>query len=249
VTAIEDNPYRLSRAQRKVEQAGWANVKLLASLDPEQIQRVPVDGIIIGYNPPIVLQRPGLLEAAWAILKPGGRLSAVGARCTTPARPLLKLGLGFLGHPRDWHYWTVHEPWQHLAELAQGKMSVEPKLGFEYILWAGKAQHASGPQQQTGGRSAEALAHGTPRSRRDNGRTARTSMPPWAAGLAVTSAEDRRHDPLLPATWHACRAPVTQRYFGGQGRSTKKPRDPPFWRAVGSQARSLGGAHNWWFCV
>lgn len=154
VTAVEDNPHLLSRAQRKVEQAGRANVKLLDSLDPGQIPRVPVDGIIIGYNPPIVLQRPDLPEATWAILKPGGRLSAVGARCTTPAGrlagPLLKLGLGLLGHPRDWHYWTVHEPWQHLAELAQGKMSVEPKLGFAYILWAGKAQHANGPPTADG---------------------------------------------------------------------------------------------------
>ena len=154
VTGVEDNPHLLSRAQRKVEQAGWGNVKLLASLDPGRLSRVPVDGIIIGYNPPIVLQRPDLLEAAWAILKPGGRLSAVGARCTTRAGrfagPVLKLGLGFLGHPRDWHYWTVHEPWQHLAELAEGKVSVVPKLGFEYIVWAEKAQHAKGPATAEG---------------------------------------------------------------------------------------------------
>jgi SAM-dependent methyltransferase len=154
VTAIEDNPHLLSRARGKVDQAGWGNVKPLASLDPEQIPRVPVDGIIIGYNPPIVLQRPDLLEAAWAILKPGGRLSAVGARCTTRAGrlagPVLKLGLGFLGHPRDWHYWTVHQPWLHLGELAGGKVSVVPKLGFEYILWAEKAQHANGPSTADG---------------------------------------------------------------------------------------------------
>jgi hypothetical protein len=154
VTAVEDNPHLLSRARRKVEQAGWGNVQLLTSLDPGQLPRVPVDGVIVGYNPPIVLQRPDLLEAPWAILKPGGRLSAVGARCTTHAGrlagPALKLGLGFLGHPGDWHYWTVHEPWQHLAELAEGNLSVMPKLGFEYILWAEKAQHAKGPATPDG---------------------------------------------------------------------------------------------------
>lgn len=143
VTAVEDNPHLLSRAQQKADQAGWQNVRLLASLDRDQILRVPVDGIIIGYNPPIVLQRPDLLEAAWAILKPGGRLSAVGGRCTTPAGrlagPFIKLGLAFFGHPGDWHYWTVHEPWRQLEQLA-GKMSVEPKLGFEYILCAEKGQ-------------------------------------------------------------------------------------------------------------
>jgi hypothetical protein len=127
-------------------------VRLLASLDPEQILRAPVDGIIIGYNPPIVLQRNDLLEAAWAVLKPGGRLCAVGARCTTPAGrlagPFVKLGLGLLGHPHDWHYWTVHEPWQHLEEISAGKISVEPKLGFEYILWAEKDRQVGGSSRQ-----------------------------------------------------------------------------------------------------
>jgi hypothetical protein len=123
---------------------------LLASLDPAQIPQA--DGIIIGYNPPIVLQRPDLLEAAWVILRPGGRLSAVGARCTTPtgrlAGPLVRLGLVLLGHPGDWHYWTVHEPWQHLKELSGGNTSVESKLGFEYILCATKGQHVNGPTEQ-----------------------------------------------------------------------------------------------------
>jgi hypothetical protein len=32
----------------------------------------------------------------------------------------------------------VHEPWLYLGELSEGRMSVEPKLGFEYILWAKK---------------------------------------------------------------------------------------------------------------
>jgi S-adenosylmethionine-diacylgycerolhomoserine-N-methlytransferase len=144
VTAVEDNPHLLSRARQKAERAGWTNVTLLPSLDPGQIPRAPVDGIIIGYNPPIVLQRPDLLEAAWAVLKPGGRLSAVGARCTTPAGriagPLVRLGLTLLGHPSDWHYWMVHEPWRHLEEISAGKIVVEPKLGFEYILWAEKSQ-------------------------------------------------------------------------------------------------------------
>jgi hypothetical protein len=207
VTAVEDNPHRLSRAQRKVEQAGWGNVQLLDSLDPEQIPRAPADGIIIGYNPPIVLQRPGLPEAAWAILKPGGRLSAVGARCTTPAGrlagPLLKLGLGFLGHPRDWHHGTVREPGSTSQSSHRARCRSSPSWALRTSSGPGKPSTPTAPQQQTGGHSAEALAHRTPRSRRDNGRTARTSMPRRAAGLAVTSAGDRRQDPLL-ATNVAC---------------------------------------------
>jgi SAM-dependent methyltransferase len=144
VTAVEDNPHLLSRARQKVKRASWTNVTLLDSLDAGQIPRVPVDGIIIGYNPPIALQRLDLLEAAWAMLKPGGRLSAVGARCTTRAGrlagPFVRFGLTLVGHPGDWRYWTVHEPWRHLEEISAGKTMVEPKLGFEYVLWAEKSQ-------------------------------------------------------------------------------------------------------------
>jgi len=69
---------------------------------------------------------------------------AVGGRQTTPVvrllGPVIKLGLGLLGHPHDWHYWTVHEPWAHLRVLARGDVVVEPFLGFEYTVWATKGR-------------------------------------------------------------------------------------------------------------
>ena len=75
----------------------------------------------------------------------------MGARCTTRAGrlagPLVRFGLVLLGHPAGWHYWTVHEPWQHLKELSGGNTSVVPKLGFEYILCARKGQNLDGPTE------------------------------------------------------------------------------------------------------
>ena len=142
VIAVEDNLHLLARAEKQVERAGWANVRLLAELDPMRFERRPVDGIIVSYNPPIFLQRPDLLETAWQLLKPGGRLALVAGRCTTLAGrlvgPFVKLGLTLFGHATDWHYWTVHEPWKHLQELADGNVGVEPRLGFQYLLWAEK---------------------------------------------------------------------------------------------------------------
>ena len=66
VTAVEDNPHLLACARGKVERAGWPNVRLLARLGPARTPHA--DGMIIGYNPPIALQRPDLLEAAAAQL-------------------------------------------------------------------------------------------------------------------------------------------------------------------------------------
>lgn len=144
VVGVEDNAYLLARAEAKVKRGGWPNVRLLDALDPERFERRPVDGIIVGYNPPIFLQRSDLVEAAWQLLKPRGRIVAVGGCCTTPMGrvlgPFVRLALKILGHPRDWHYWTTHEPWKCLEELGPAKLRVEPRLGFEYIVWAEKPE-------------------------------------------------------------------------------------------------------------
>jgi hypothetical protein len=95
---------------------------------------------LIGYNPPIFLQRPDLLETAWGLLRPGGRLTAVVAECASRAgqlvAPWVRLGLVALGHGHDWHYWTTPQPWAALERLATGRLTVERRLGFEYILCA-----------------------------------------------------------------------------------------------------------------
>ena len=144
VIAVEDNPHLLARAEEKIKRGGWANVRLLRELDPEQFERRQVDGIIVGYNPPILLQRRDLLEAAWQLLKPGGRMALCAGRCTTLlgrvlGTPFVKVGLKLAGHPGDYHYWTVHEPWEPLRELSSGEICVEPRWGgFQYLLWAEK---------------------------------------------------------------------------------------------------------------
>jgi SAM-dependent methyltransferase len=141
VIAVEDNPHLLGEAKKKARRRSWPNVRCVGSLDDaEQFERRPFDGIVVSYNPPIFLQRRDLLERAWELLKPGGRLAAVGGRCTTPVGravgPLVRIALKVVGHPQDWHYWTVHEPWKPLEELSVGGVSVEPHLGFEYVVWA-----------------------------------------------------------------------------------------------------------------
>ena len=143
VIAVEENAHLLARAEDKVKRRGWANVRLLGELDPKRFERTPVDGITVGFNPPIFLQRTDLLEAAWQVLKPGGRIALASGRNTTFVgrlfgAPFVRIGLGLAGHPHDYHYWTVHEPWKHLEELA-GRFRVERRFfGLQYVLWAEK---------------------------------------------------------------------------------------------------------------
>ncbi len=142
VIAVEDNPHLLARSEDKVGRGGWTNVRLLRELNPGQFERRPVDGIIVSYNPPIFLQRHDLLETAWQLLKPGGRIALVAGRCTTAVGravgPAVKFFLRMAGHAGDWRYWVVHEPWKHLEGLPGARIWVEPRWGFQYLLWAEK---------------------------------------------------------------------------------------------------------------
>ena len=143
VFAVEDNAHLRDRAQQKVRRAGWTNVQVMDGPDPQALPRRPVDGVLVSYNPPIILQRRDLLEAAWEILKPGGRIALVAGRCTTVVGRVagvafVRPGLAIFGHARDYRYWKVHEPWRDLEELAAGRLWVEPRLGFQYLLWAEK---------------------------------------------------------------------------------------------------------------
>ena len=145
VVAVEESEHLLARAGEKAARSGWANVRLSNRMEAALFEQRPVDGIIVSYNPPIFLQREDLLLSAWELLKPGGRLSLVAGRCTTPTGrmmgPLVRGGLMLLGHGNDWHYWTVHEPWAQLSELCD-ELTVKPYAGFQYLLLARKAAAA-----------------------------------------------------------------------------------------------------------
>jgi SAM-dependent methyltransferase len=143
VIGVADNEHLYRESARKIRAAGWNNVELADSLSAVEAIPDSIAGIIVSYDPPIFQLRPDLFEAAWGLLKPGGRISLVAGRCTTRSgrlvAPLIRGGLWALGHGGNWHYWTVHEPWKHLEQLAEGGLWVEPRLGFQYLLWAEKA--------------------------------------------------------------------------------------------------------------
>ena len=166
VTAVEDNPHLLSRAQRKVEQAGWGNVKLLASLDPGQLSRVPVEGIIIGYNPPIVLQRPDLLKAARAILKPGGAFLPSGR--AAPRVPDGSRGPSSSSGSASWAIPVIGitGPCMSLGSTSQSSPGERcrscPSWALSTSCGPRRRSTPKAPQQQTGGPPAEALTPGTP---------------------------------------------------------------------------------------
>lgn len=139
--AVEDNRHLRARAEGRARARGWTNVRFFEALD--QATATGVDGIFISYNPPIVLQRPEFLDQAWELLSAGRRLVCVGGRATTASGrlvgPFIWIALKVAGHPGDFHYWRVHEPWHHLADLASADVEVQIFAGFEYVLCATKA--------------------------------------------------------------------------------------------------------------
>lgn len=138
VLAFEDPCGLFRRAEARVRQL--RNVTLgsdLKSLGPES-----VNGVIVSFNPPILLQRPDLLEPVWKALRPGRRLALVAGRFTRGLGRLVGLfapvTFALLGHRRgDASYWRVDEPW-NLLEQWGAAVEVSPYVGFQYTLVATK---------------------------------------------------------------------------------------------------------------
>jgi len=80
---IEDRPERAARAARNAAALGTPDLKIIQKKAPEGFAELPApDAVFIGGG----LSDPGLFEAAWSHLKPGGRLIANAVSLQSEAR-------------------------------------------------------------------------------------------------------------------------------------------------------------------
>lgn len=80
---IEADPERAGRAARNAASLGTPDLRIVVGRAPQALQGLPApDAVFIGGG----LSDPAVFEAAWAALKPGGRLVANGVSLATEAR-------------------------------------------------------------------------------------------------------------------------------------------------------------------
>lgn len=118
VYGVDISTGMLGRAKRLVDRRGWSNVALRVEdaaglTGPDQL-----DGVLFGLSYAVLPDRRAALEAAWRLLRPGGRLVIVEGRLPDnllgrlPRPPMLALNrLTVLGDPDA-------RGWEDLAALA-----------------------------------------------------------------------------------------------------------------------------------
>ena len=80
---IEVDAERAGRAARNAAALGTPDLRIVEGMAPQGLEDLPVpDAVFIGGG----LSNPGVFEAAWSALKPGGRLVANGVSLVTEAR-------------------------------------------------------------------------------------------------------------------------------------------------------------------
>ena len=139
VYGVDVSTGMLARAERLIGRRGWSNVELKVE-DAARLTRPDVlDGVLFGLSY-AVLPEPGVtLEAAWRLLRPGGRLVIVegalpdnrfGRLLRKPAGALSRLTV--LGDPAS-------RGWEDLADLSPDVHTRWLQFGTYYVSRAVKA--------------------------------------------------------------------------------------------------------------
>ncbi len=144
VYGVELSPDMLARARRRVEEAGWRNVRLFEANAEDFEVPEPVHGILCFYTHDILLS-PTAVPRAVGFLVPGGRVVAVGAKLVHGWRGLINPITVAYSLPavtsRDVR--RSYRPFAGLEELLRDFHLEERWLGSQYLAWGRRGTNDS----------------------------------------------------------------------------------------------------------
>jgi hypothetical protein len=182
VTAVEDNPHLLACARRKVERAGWQNVRLLASVDPAHIPHADGSSSVTTRpsccSGPTCSKRPGPSSGREVVFPPWERA----ARHRPDGWPALWSGSGSScsAIPAIGITGPCTSPGSILRSFPAATRRSNPSWVSSTSSALERASTSTGPRSKTGGRSADPV-NASNRPRR-GGATRRSRRCEWWFG-------------------------------------------------------------------
>jgi ubiquinone/menaquinone biosynthesis C-methylase UbiE len=137
----------LARARTLCKRKAWANVELTRCDAAEYIAAEPLDGILFGLSYNTMAHHRMVLQHAWHMLRPGGRIVIMDAK-PPPGRLgdiFLPVGAWLMKHTLLGNPYI--RPWVHLSELAQDFAMEEFVFGSWYVCWGMKPVRAAAEQR------------------------------------------------------------------------------------------------------
>jgi ubiquinone/menaquinone biosynthesis C-methylase UbiE len=137
----------LARARTLCKRKAWANVELTRCDAAEYITAEPLDGILFGLSYNTMAHHRMVLQHAWHMLRPGGRIVIMDVK-PPPGRLgdiFLPVGAWLMKHTLLGNPYI--RPWVHLSELAQDFAMEEFVFGSWYVCWGMKPVRAAAEQR------------------------------------------------------------------------------------------------------
>ncbi len=146
IVGIDISPEMLGRAQARIEQRRWRNIRLIQAAAEDFTIRSPVDGALLcGVND--VLRSPVALANVIDQVRPGGQIVAGGPKWVPwwqPRSLVVNFTVWLINQPYVTTFDGFARPWAHLAELL-GRVELEE-------VFAGGGFIATGTVPPPGGR-------------------------------------------------------------------------------------------------
>jgi len=128
----------LARAHARCKRERWTNVELAQCDAAQYAPPQPIDAILFGLSYNTMPHHREVLQHAWNLLRPGGRIVIMDAKAPPGRMGQLTLPFGswimkhtLLGNP-------FIAPWDHLAALAHDFGMEEFVFGSWYVCWGVK---------------------------------------------------------------------------------------------------------------
>jgi ubiquinone/menaquinone biosynthesis C-methylase UbiE len=128
----------LARAHELCRRERWSNIDLVHGDAADYSPPEPLDGVLFGFSYNTMPHHLSVLQHAWKLLRPGGRIVIVDGRLPSGRgwEPLLPLCLWLMRHTLLSNPFI--KPWQDLAAVAEDFAMEEFLLGAWYVCWGNK---------------------------------------------------------------------------------------------------------------
>lgn len=133
----------LQRARARCMREGWTNIELTQCDAAEYIPPEPLDGILFGLSYNTMPHHLAVLQHAWKLLRPGGRIVILDGKLPHGFGGKLALPFGLWLMKRTMLGNPFIQPWKDLAALADDFAMEEYVFGSWYVCWGAKPAGAA----------------------------------------------------------------------------------------------------------
>jgi SAM-dependent methyltransferase len=134
IIGIDLSPEMIAKARHRTDEAGWRNVSLIESAVEDAPIEASADAALFSFAHD-VLQSADAVARVVTNLRPGARVSSVGAKFGARWNVLVNVGVRISARPYVTTFRGLDRPWRELERYAGTMEHRALALGGAYVAW------------------------------------------------------------------------------------------------------------------